>query len=316
MIPFERYSATELKHLTGGVPVSPILPYPALSSSISAFNENRGRISLSGAQSKFSMVVEHGSFRLTEKGEQGTHILKPKLLDFENPEASPANEHLTMRIASRIYGIETAENALCFFQNGEPAYITRRYDIGPDNRRIPQEDFASLAGISAQTHGADYKYNALSYEEIGDQIKRFIPAAQVEMVRFFDLILFNFLFSNGDAHLKNFSVIMTPDGDYRLAPAYDLINTRLHLPDDGIFALRKGLFRDGRSFTLGIRGKDFLEFARCLGISEKAANREMARFCADYPEIKTEIENSFLPGPLKQIYYQSYHTRLVSFLRA
>ena len=143
-----------------------------------------------------------------------------------------------------------------------------------------------------------------------------LPAAPVEMVRFFDLILFNFLFSNGDAHLKNFSVVMTQDGDYRLAPAYDLINTRLHLPDDGIFALRKGLFKDGRAFPLGIGGKDFMEFARVLGIPEKIAHREMNRFCADYPEIETMIKESLLPEPLKKPYFQSYYTRLVSFLRA
>ena len=315
MIPFNHYSVTELKHLTGGIPVSPILPYSELPSTLAIFNENRGHLSLSGAQSKFSVVVRNGTFRLTESGEQGTHILKPRLSDFENAEASPANEHLTMQIASRVYGIETACNALCFFGSGEPAYITRRYDVRPDGSKIQQEDFASLAGITADTFGKDYKYNALSYEEIGELIRKYLPAASVEVVRFFDLILFNFLFSNGDAHLKNFSVLMTRDGDYKLAPAYDLVNTRLHLPDDGIFALRKGLFKDGRTSPLGVGGKDFMEFARRLGIPEKIAIQEMNRFCADYPEIEDLIQESYLPEPLKKTYFQSYRTRLVSFLR-
>ena len=197
-----------------------------------------------------------------------------------------------------------------------PAYVTRRYDVRMDGSRIQQEDFASLAGITSDTYGRDYKYNALSYEELGELIRKFLPAAPVELVRFFDLILFNFLFSNGDAHLKNFSVVMTQDGDYRLAPAYDLINTRLHLPNDEIFALRKGLFKDGRSFPLGIGGRDFMEFARVLGIPEKIALREMTRFCADYPEIERMIKESLLPEPLKKTYFQSYYTRLASYLRA
>jgi serine/threonine-protein kinase HipA len=41
----------------------------------------------------------------------------------------PANEHLTMQIARQVFGIETAENALIFFQNGEQAYITKRFEI-------------------------------------------------------------------------------------------------------------------------------------------------------------------------------------------
>ena len=315
MIPFQRYTRTELRELTGGTTVSPILPYQALTPEIQRFNANRGHLSLSGAQSKFSMVIRNGKFVLTEAGEQGTHILKPKLTDFVHPEDSPANEHLTMQIAARVYGIETAAHAVCFFENGEPAYITRRYDVLPDGNKIPQEDFASLAGISADTHGKDFKYNALSYEDIGLLIRKYLPASSIEMVHFFDLILFNFLFSNGDAHLKNFSVLMTPQGDYRLAPAYDLINTRVHLPDDGIFALRKGLFADGRNFPLGIGGRDFLEFARVLGIPEPIARRELEKYCTEFPLVRTLVEQSYLSDPLKTYYYQLYHTRLISYLR-
>lgn len=315
MIPFDRYTQTQLRYLTGGKTVSPILPYQDLPAELLKFNDNRGRLSLSGAQSKFSVVVRGGKFCLTEPGEQGTHILKPKLTHFVNAEASPANEHLTMQIASRVYGIETAGNALCFFGNGEPAYVTRRYDILPDGRKIQQEDFASLAGITADNYGGDYKYNALSYEEIGGLIRKYIPAYPVELVHFFDIILFNFLFSNGDAHLKNFSVLMTPEGDYRLAPAYDLINTRIHLPDDGIFALQKGLFADGRKFPVGIGGGHFLEFAGRIGISGKIAAGELERFRADYPLVDKMVEESLLPDSLKRVYLQSYYTRLRSFLR-
>ena len=309
------YSSTTLKYLTGGVPVSPILPFRSLEAHTAQLNANRGRISLSGAQSKYSVCIKDGQFVLTEAGEQGSFILKPMLFDFENSKESPENEHLTMQIARQVFSIDTAANALCYFENGEPAYITRRYDIAADGSRIQQEDFASLAGISADTHGRDYKYTALSYEEIGQLIKHFLPAWRVEMVKFFDLILFNFLFSNGDAHLKNFSVMMTPEGDYRLAPAYDLIDTHIHLPGDGIFALQKGLFADGRTYPLGIGNKDFREFGLCLGLPEKVVARELARFCADYPSIEKMVRESSLSDKVKRDYYEHYHTRLVSFLR-
>lgn len=315
-LPFSQYSATQLRHLTGGTTVSPILPFESPSKEISRFNGNRGRISLSGAQSKYSVVVRDGQFHLTEDGEQGTHILKPAITDFEHCADSPANEHLTMQIAEHIFHIETAANALCFFKNGEAAYITRRYDIAPDGTKIQQEDFASLGGISKARYGLDYKYTALSYEDLGHLIQRFIPAWRIEMVKYFDLVLFNFLFSNGDAHLKNFSVVKNTGGDYKLAPAYDLIDTQIHLPGDSVFALQKGLFADGRQFPLGIGNKDFHSFGILLGIPEKTVTRELERFTADYPEIARMVNASFLSEESKQNYYSNYRTRLVSFLRA
>lgn len=315
-LPFSQYSATQLRHLTGGISVSPILPFESPAKEISRLNSNRGRISLSGAQSKYSVVVRDGQFHLTKDGEQGTHILKPAITDFEHCADSPANEHLTMQIAERVFHIETAANALCFFKNGDAAYITRRYDVAPDGTKIQQEDFASLGGVSRELFGLDYKYTALSYEDIGHLIQRFIPAWRIEMVKYFDLILFNFLFSNGDAHLKNFSVLKNKAGDYKLAPAYDLIDTQIHLPGDSIFALQKGLFADGRTFPLGIGNKDFHEFGITLGIPEKTVTRELERFSADYPEIAHMVNASFLSEESKKNFFSHYHTRLLSFLRA
>ena len=69
---------------------------------------NQERISLSGVQPKYSMVVRDGRLRLTEEGEQGRYILKPKLSDFRNRLYSAANENLTMQIAAQVFGIETA----------------------------------------------------------------------------------------------------------------------------------------------------------------------------------------------------------------
>lgn len=314
-IPFQHYSASQLRWLTDGVQVSPILPFESPAQEIGRLNDNRGRISLSGAQSKYSIIVRNGQFHLTEEGERGTHILKPALSDFENRADSPANEHLTMQIAAQVFQMETPANALCFFQNGEAAYIVRRYDIAEDGAKIQQEDFASLGGISASTHGGDYKYTALSYEDIGGLIKRYLPAWRIEMVKYFDLVLFNFLFSNGDAHLKNFSVLRNPIGDYRLAPAYDLLDTHIHLPDDSIFALQKGLFSDGREFPLGVGYKDFREFGIALGIPERIVTRELDRFVTDYPAIEAMVRTSFLSEDTKQMYYGHYRTRLVSYLR-
>lgn len=179
-----------------------------------------------------------------------------------------------MQIASQVYNIPTAANGLCFFQNDEPAYITRRFDIAPNGRKFRKEDFASLAGISKGNKGPNYKYDVLSYEEMADIIKQYVSASSVEVLKFFRLVIFNFLFSNGDAHAKNFSLLETPSGDFILAPAYDLLNTRLHIFDDHVFALQRGLFKEN---TLNgndgaVTGKEFIEFGIRIGHSPQKSS--------------------------------------------
>ncbi len=243
---FSTYSPACRRAVFNGKNVSPVLPYelPQRDEGVAElFIENRKRISISGVQEKESLILEKNTLRLTVAGEQGTYILKPVPRDVLKVDQVPANEHLTMQIARQVYGINTAANALIFFKDGSPAYLTRRFDVRPDGTKWGVEDFASLAGKTTDNAGPNFKY-AYSYEEAGLLIQKFVPAWRVEVERYFALVVFNFLFSNGDAHLKNFSLMESANGDYLLSPAYDLLNTRLHVADSD-FALDTGLFADG-----------------------------------------------------------------------
>lgn len=317
---YDTYSPIALKRLFDKKVVSSQIPYEPIGENreeVELFMNNKQRISLSGVQSKYSMVVREGVLRLTEDGEQGTYILKPKLGEFANREFSPANENLTMQIAEQIYGIETAANGLCFFENGEAAYITKRFDVSPKGYKYRKEDFASLAGLTSDNAGKEYKYDRLSYEDAAELIIKYVPAWRVEMLKFFRLTVFNFLFCNGDAHLKNFSLIETPDGDFRLSPAYDLINTKLHV-NDRIFALDKGLFKGGDTSLIPfgmVNGKTFLEWGKRIGLPEKMVKKELDKFCAAYEKLDALIENSFLSEPLKNEYRGLYSGRLNSYLK-
>ena len=143
--------------------------------------------------------------------------------------------------------------------------------MGPNGQKFSQEDFASLAGLTNANGGSDFKYSNLSYEECADIIRKYVKAAPVEILKFFRIIVFNYLTLNDDAHLKNFSLINRGDGEYHLAPAYDLINTSLHLSMPRIFALDKGLFKEGMKLTdtRTVERKDFEEFGRRIGLSER-----------------------------------------------
>lgn len=143
------YSPKALKQLFDGENISCELPYKHFDDNIGIdiFNNNSKRISVSGVQIKYSLVADDGILRLTKEGEQGEFILKPVPNNLRNKEFCPANEHLTMQIAAQVYGIPTAPNGLCFFQDGTPAYFVRRFDLS-EKGKLQKEDFASLAGLT------------------------------------------------------------------------------------------------------------------------------------------------------------------------
>ena len=314
---FSTYSPTALKLLFDGRLVSHILDFDSPNNE-SADNEtylkNVGRISLSGVQPKASLVVDsNNQLMKPAENERGTYILKPAPSSYALFERKycPANEHLTMQLASQVYHIDTAANGLCFFRDGEAAYICRRFDVSPDGKKFSQEDFASLAGLTNANGGSDFKYSNLSYEECADIIRRYVKAAPVEIMRFFRIVVFNYLTLNDDAHLKNFSLINRGDGEYHLAPAYDLINTSLHLGMPRIFALDKGLFKEGMqmSDTRMVGRKDFEEFGRRIGLAPRLVKRELDTFATEQPLTKELIDRSFLSDALKRSYWLSYRYR-------
>lgn len=312
---FSTYSPVCLRNIFSGKKVSHVLPYdrPSKNEDVAElFMENRKHISVSGVQEKLSLTLDKNHLRLTKDGEPGTYILKPIPHDLKKADQVPANEHLTMQIAKQVYRINTAGNALIFFKDGSPAYITKRFDVRQNGKKRGAEDFASLAGKSSDNAGSDFKYK-YSYEEAGLLIRKYVPAWRVEIEKYFTLVVFNYMFSNGDAHLKNFSLLESDSGDYLLSPAYDLINTKIHI-DDSDFALDKGLFADDfKSERYKIKGhpakSDFVEFAKRIGIAKSRVNKLLSPFLAKQSAVKSLVNRSFLSDPEKRSYLQMYYTK-------
>jgi serine/threonine-protein kinase HipA len=311
---FETYSQTALNRVFHGKKVHHLLPYESPNSNEEnniLFDENRKRISISGVQEKFSVVLEKNKLRLARENEAGTHILKPIPNFGKKAEQMPANEHLTMQIARQIYGIETAENALIFFKDGTPAYITKRFDVEPDGSKLAQDDFASLSERTPQTHGENYKYLG-NYLELFQLMEHYLPIYKIEAPKLFKILIFNYLFSNGDAHLKNFSITETSMGDYRLSPAYDLLNSRIHI-DDKEFALEDGLLP--RNLATGKMSSQFATLAREVGISDKIYQSIKTLMTTQSSQVEKMIEASFLNDSIKRNYLQSYQRRLNLFIK-
>ena len=211
-----------------------------------------------------------------------------------------------MQIAKQIFKIETAENALVFFKDGSQAYITKRFDYNANGEKLAVEDFASLLGKSPATDGEQYKYEGY-YLELFDALKKYVPAWKVETPKLFTLILFNYLFSNGDAHLKNFSLIETQQGDFKLSPAYDLLNTKIHI-EDADFALKDGLLPKSNS-----KGKvidQLMVLGEKAGMTEKSIIKVLQNLTSKEDQVVDLINKSFLSDKLKRNYLQSYQRRL------
>lgn len=311
---FDTYSRTCLNRVFHGKKVNHVLPYdsPASNPETAAlFEENRKRMSISGVQEKFSVLLEKNKLRLINEGEPGTYILKPIPGAGKKLDQMPANEHLTMQIARQVYGIETAENALIFFKNGSPAYITKRFDVKEDGTKLAQDDFASLAGRTPQTYGEHYKYLG-SYLELFQLMKQYLPAYKLEAPKLIKILVFNYLFSNGDAHFKNFSLLETAMGDYRLSPAYDLLNSRIHI-EDKEFALDDGLLP--KNLAQGKIRQQFFVLAEQIGISEKNFNDIIALMLSQSELVEKMVAASFLNDATKRNYWQSYQGRLKQLMK-
>ncbi len=277
------------------------------------------RISVSGVQEKFPAVIRGGEIRIAADDQQSTHIIKPAPWDktLRDRKHIPANEHLTMQIASQVYGLPTAPNGLCFTAKGAPVYITRRFDVKPDGSKLPMEDFASIIGRDEQSGGMMFKYRG-SYEDVARAIRANVAAWMVDMEKFYELVIFNYIYANGDAHLKNFSLLRDGD-DYRLAPAYDLLNTSLHAGDDD-FALDGGLCPDMEmSDEMERTGHpcrlDFERFGDRIGLIRKRVDRVVDKYTVFPDAVRCLVNRSFLPDKLKRSYARVVNERISRFIR-
>jgi len=268
------------------------------------YNEVRKSISISGVQEKYSLLLQKNDLTLTSS--KGTHILKPVPSErLERIEDMPANEHVSMQIAKQVFKIKTAASGVIFFNDGSPAYITRRFDYKPDGTKYQIEDFATLLGRSPEKEGQDFKYNA-SYLDIANLIKKYVPAAPVALLQLFRLLVVNYLVANGDAHLKNFSLMETDQGDYMLAPAYDLLCTALHI-DDAHLALHDGLYpgdyNEPSYQQFGTYTKNsFIAFAQKAGIDIRLAGAIIDELLHGVSQAKDLLERSFLSTEAKEKY--------------
>ena len=318
---FGTYSDAAAGSLFDGQVVSPFLDFDLNANKLSeAVSEALNRISVSGVQEKFAAVIKNGRICIADNGERSTHILKPSPWDatISFRHEIPANENLTMQIAAQVYGIDVAPNGLCFSKNGKAVYITKRFDVAANGTKYLMEDFSTVVGRGEAVDGKHFKYDGC-YAEIADAIRRASSDVDGDLMKFFKILVFNYIHANGDAHLKNFSLIHDDRGRAVLAPAYDLINTSLHVKDSD-FALDGGLSPEIEKSDVYLRTGhpcrlDFERFGSHIGLSEYNVGKVLDCFM-DVPQLsKTLILNSFLSQRMKRTYLRTVSERVSRFVR-
>ena len=251
-----------------------------------------GKISISGVQPKLSVHLDRKEKVLSVVDTGGHFILKPQVEQFGN---LPENENLCMNIAEDL-GIETPSHGLLRFQDDRFCYVVRRFDRLKDGGKLHQEDFQQLTGIEDKYAG--------SAERVGKAVLSFSSAPLLDAVILFERLLLFFVIGNGDAHLKNFSLLKRPELGYRLSPVYDIVNSRLVLPSE---AEEMSLSVNGKRSKL--KREDFIALARYMGLANRAMAAVFDRIENKKDSIKVLVEASFLPQEMKAAYWEIFEER-------
>lgn len=274
-----------------GSDIAPILNYTRDNISTLAKQIIRSQTTLTGVQPKLSLEInrkdKNSPKRFTIVGLWGKYILKPQTDQFEQ---LPENEDLTMHLAE-IAKIKTVPHSLIRFADGELCYITKRIDRSRKGDKIAMEDMCQLT-----ERLTEYKYSG-SYEQIAKIITKYSKAPILDLVNYWEQVLFCWLTGNSDMHLKNFSLFNPKGYGFILTPAYDLLSTVLVLPEDN------------EELALTLNGKknkikkiDFEKSMFNSGLSEKQIENIFTKFEKLLPDFISFIEKSFLIDDFKNRY--------------
>jgi serine/threonine-protein kinase HipA len=168
--------------------------------------------------------------------------------------------------------------------DGGLCYVVARFDRAGEEKRQNETMFQILQ--------ASEKYEG-SLERIGKAIRAHAADMGLDTIDYFERVLFCFLTGNGDMHLKNWALLVR-DKKVGLAPCYDLVCSKVYLPQESDCALTLGAKKDK------LKRSDFETLAAYLQIDSKAAGHSFERFRLAQEEMRKTVGRSELPSHLKQ----------------
>lgn len=274
-----------------GKPTPPILPYTEEQMLELAEKVIKSQSTITGVQPKLSLEIEklskkNISQKFTIVGLWGGYILKPPTQQYPH---LPELEDLTMHLAE-LAGIATVPHSLMRLQSGELAYITKRIDR-VKKQKIHMEDMCQLT-----ERLTEQKYKG-SYEQIGKAIIQYAENPLLDIINYFEQVIFSFLTGNADMHLKNFSLINKLGIGYTLCPAYDMVASALVVKGD---TEELALNLNGKKKK--IKRKDFLEAMSRFDIDDRSIENIFTKFQRLLDKWYDFIDLSFIPEDMKSRY--------------
>lgn len=249
----------------------------------------REQTSLTGVQPKLSLHLNkhEGSRRLTVVGLWGRYICKPQTPQFES---LPEIEDLTMHLAQMAH-IAVVPHTLIRMADDSLCYLTQRIDRTENGEKVGMEDMCQIT-----QRPTEYKYQGC-YERIANAIEQYSAIPRLDVVNFFEIVLFCWITGNNDMHLKNFSIYECDNDTLRLTPAYDLLNVAIVNPEDNE---ELALTLNGRKRN--IARHDFLVAARTMGLPKSIVGHLFKKYARLMPAMCQFIEQSFLSKSLQEAY--------------
>lgn len=274
-----------------GQPTPPELPYSEEDLEPLAKKVIQSQTAVTGVQAKLSLHITGNPIggnerRFTIVGLWGGYLLKPPTAWYPQ---LPEVEDVTMHLA-QLAKIKTAPHSLIRLQSGNLAFVTKRIDR-TKNGKLAMEDMCQLTERLTED-----KYHG-SYEQIAKAIQRHSVTPGLDVVNFFELVLFSFLTGNADMHLKNFSLLEQPGLGMVLSPAYDLVNTALVHPAD---EEEMALTLNGRKKKL--TKQDFVAAMNTLKLEEKQQEMIFNKMAKAWPHWQELIDRSFMSVEFKEQY--------------
>ncbi len=248
-----------------------------------------GKMSIQGVQVKLSarLAVSAGQFKIVDRG--GTYILKPAPAGYREV---PENEDLTMRLAAAA-GIQVPVHGLVYAKDGTRTYFIKRFDR-KKRKKLYLEDFGQLLGLAREV-----KYNT-SMENFAKVVQQHTTFPALECREFFLRTIFCFLTGNEDMHAKNFSLFSEDNQVFKLAPAYDLLNSTLVTLGKSKEELAVPLAGKKSKLTRNVWVQYFGH--ERLGLDEKAVQNCFKQLQDAFPEWERLIQRSFLSLEMKKAY--------------
>lgn len=274
-----------------GTTIVPELPYTRDDLTELAKQVVRSQTTLTGVQAKLSLDIKKGGHneneRFTIVGLWGKYILKPQTERFAN---LPELEDLTMHLAE-IAKIQVVPHSLIRFSDGELCYITRRIDRTDNGEKLAMEDMCQIT-----ERLTEHKYKG-SYEQIAKAIQQFSSVPKLDMINYWEQVVFSWITGNADMHLKNFSLYSKGDQQYTLTPAYDLLSTALVMEED---TEELALTLNGKKRK--IKKSDFEISMKSSELEEKVISNIFNKFLKVKDKWFDFIDASFLPEEMKTAY--------------